>query len=407
MNADPQSQTTPQDHNPVSVGKTSRRLLLLYLLVAFFGILLLSANVAAIRYVRSDWTLHLTLMLLGAATSIIALIGIRKEHSRMRRKIEESMEQRQRLLSDLGTLQTEFDSQLDAHCDDLELDQSDRQRIRYALHTEESRFRDLCDKLPVMIFETDADGRMTYVNQIALDSFGYTEADAAGGVVFTRLFAEADVARVSANVARIMRGQPRIGCSEYRARRKDGSEFDMTIDSALVLKDGRPVGLRGFAVDLTAKRAAEQERREQKEFLQQLVDMLPSGVTYKIPNGRFLLCNEAFCNFVGLPRDRVLGSVVGDFTDPATADNYESLDRQLLEGNDSCGDAIIPHDTPHGTRWFHCRKVLLRAADGTPRGIIGSYNDITEQRAAEETLRRSHELLQKVVGTAPLPIISV
>lgn len=407
MNADPNTLIVTPDPAALAARRSARRLYLLYPLAALAGMFLLNANVAAIWYGRSGWMLHLSLMLLGAGAAVFAVLFFRREHRRSLRQIEESVEQRQRLLSDLGSLRSEFESRLAARFDDLDLDQADRQRIHYALQTGESRFRDLADELPVLIFETDASGRITYVNRSALECFGYSSQDAAQGVSFSQLFADSDVVRVRENFERIQRGQTRLGSGEYRARRKDGSEFDVSIESAPLMKNGAPAGLRGFAIDLTAKRAAEQEKQDQHEFLQRLVDMLPSGVAYKTPDGRYQICNEAFAKFIGKPREEIIGRTLRDIASEDVAAHYDKMDRAVSKGESSCEVKTFAHDTAIGRRWITCRKLAHHADDGTPLGIIGTYEDVTEHRQAEEKLHRSHELLQKVVATAPLPIISV
>lgn len=407
MNADPVIPDMTPDPVALVAKRATRRLYLLYPLAALAGISLLNANLAAIWYKHSGWMLHLSLILLGAGAALAAVLFFRREHRRSLRQIEESVAQRQHLEVNLRALQSEFESRLAARFDELDLDHAERQRIHYALQTGQSRFRDLADELPVLIFETDASGRITYVNRSALDGFGYSEQDAAQGVNFSQLFADSDVARVRKNFERVLRGQARLGNGEYRARRKDGTEFDVSIESAPLMKDGVPVGLRGFAIDLSAKREAEREQQEQHEFLQRLVDILPSGVSYKTPDGRYQICNDAFANFVGLPTEEIIGKTLRDIASEDVADHYDKMDRAVSDGVSSCEVKTFTHDTAIGRRWITCRKLVHRADDGTPLGIIGTYEDITEHKQAEEKLHRSHELLQKVVSTAPLPIISV
>jgi signal transduction histidine kinase/CheY-like chemotaxis protein len=59
------------------------------------------------------------------------------------------------------------------------------------------------------------------------------------------------------------------GINEYTALRKDGSTFPVMIHSAPIFKEGKPVGLRGFIVDITERKKAEEERRKLEVQFQQ------------------------------------------------------------------------------------------------------------------------------------------
>jgi PAS domain S-box-containing protein len=61
-----------------------------------------------------------------------------------------------------------------------------------------------------------------------------------------------DRERAQDNVAQILKGE-KSGINEYTALRKDGSTFPVMIHSAPIFKEGKPVGLRGFIVDITER----------------------------------------------------------------------------------------------------------------------------------------------------------
>jgi len=59
------------------------------------------------------------------------------------------------------------------------------------------------------------------------------------------------------------------GDNEYTALRKDGSTFPVIIHSAPIFKQGKPVGLRGFIIDNSDRKKAEEERRKLEVQFQQ------------------------------------------------------------------------------------------------------------------------------------------
>ena len=48
--------------------------------------------------------------------------------------------------------------------------------------SERAQFRELADALPVVVFETDATGRFTFINATAFDMLGYTKEELEAGM---------------------------------------------------------------------------------------------------------------------------------------------------------------------------------------------------------------------------------
>jgi two-component system cell cycle sensor histidine kinase/response regulator CckA len=107
----------------------------------------------------------------------------------------------------------------------------------------------------------DLEGNLTFVNRNAYNYFGYTPADLKQGLNSFDMLIPADREEAKQNVTRIFRGEP-TSVNEYTALRKDGTTFPVIIHSAPIFKEGKPVGLRGFMIDNTDRKKAEEERRK-------------------------------------------------------------------------------------------------------------------------------------------------
>ncbi len=133
-------------------------------------------------------------------------------------------------------------------------------RVEQALSESERRFRDLVDLLPEVVFETDARGRLVYLNRQARDLTGYDDSDLAAGIGALDMIVPEDRPRAKENIAAVFTGQD-LGHNEYMALRKDGSRFPATVHSRPIVRDGRPVGLRGTVLDITERRQVEDALR--------------------------------------------------------------------------------------------------------------------------------------------------
>jgi PAS domain S-box-containing protein len=148
--------------------------------------------------------------------------------------------------------------------------------IEIALRESEKRFRDLVEMLPIAVFETDINMKLTFANPFAFEIFGYSEADLANGINGLDLIAPPDHERVMSNFAMRFKGED-PGTVEYQAITKDGSIFYMLLRAASIMKDGEFHGIRGVIVDITDRKQAEKEREKLQSQLQQAQKMEAIG----------------------------------------------------------------------------------------------------------------------------------
>ncbi|RPH70389.1 PAS domain S-box protein, partial [bacterium] len=120
-----------------------------------------------------------------------------------------------------------------------------------ALGYSEQKYRDLAELMPLTIFETDLEGKFTYANRFALNSFGYTSRDLASGLDISMMVVPEDACRAKQNLEGIIQGKK--SGNEYRFRLKTGESFTGITYLSVVEKDGRQVGLRGVIVDITER----------------------------------------------------------------------------------------------------------------------------------------------------------
>jgi len=137
-------------------------------------------------------------------------------------------------------------------------DIGERKAAEAALRESLGAYREAADLLPQAVFEMDATGRLTFINRQGFLTFGYTAADFQRGLQALEMLVPSDRVRAAQNISRAMAGET-FG-HEYEALRKDGGTFPVIIHSAPILREGRPVGLRGIAVDLTERKHAEEEK---------------------------------------------------------------------------------------------------------------------------------------------------
>ncbi|MHC1744176.1 MAG: PAS domain S-box protein [Syntrophobacteraceae bacterium] len=126
--------------------------------------------------------------------------------------------------------------------------------------------------------------------------------------------------------------------------------------------------------------------KSQSTFLSALLDALPFPAFYKDRELRYLGCNTAFENLLGVNREFLIGRTALEIWPPDLAKVYHAADARLLQSpSPQVYESAI--EKPDGSRRlvrFH--KATFDNADGTPGGIIGTVEDITERKAVEQSL---------------------
>jgi len=154
------------------------------------------------------------------------------------------------------------------------------------------------------------------------------------------------------------------------------------------------VALLAFAWIVVLRRQVRQQTadvRASRQMLQLVLDHIPQRVFWKDTEGRFLGCNKACADDAGAPTPQdLVGKTVYDIPSwRANADLYTADDRHVMQtGLEKIGYEE-PIASPDGERrWARTSKVPLPGSIGGVVGILGTYEDITESKHAEEKLQR-------------------
>ncbi|MFB0500609.1 MAG: PAS domain-containing protein, partial [Candidatus Hadarchaeaceae archaeon] len=152
-------------------------------------------------------------------------------------------------------------------------DVTERKRAEKKLCESEKKYKELVELLPEMVFELDTAGRVIFANQAAFRIFGYSERDL--GVSAIQMFVPQDRERAKKNIMGVLSGE-KLGVTEYTALRKDGSTFPVIIHSTPIIRENKPVGLRGIIVDITERKLAEEERLKREKVFRMGEDITGS-----------------------------------------------------------------------------------------------------------------------------------
>ena len=160
-------------------------------------------------------------------------------------------------------------------------------------------------------------------------------------------------------------------------------------------------GFIAIGRDITAQKTAEIRAAESSRFLAIVIDALPTPIFFKDISGKYLGCNTPFEEYIGMKRDQLIGRTVYDISPKDLAEKYTASDRKVLENS-------IPEryetqmqyadDSRHDVIFY---KAPFFDKDGSVKGLIGTFLDITERKRMESELRDSQQILEGILNTIP------
>jgi PAS domain S-box-containing protein len=126
-----------------------------------------------------------------------------------------------------------------------------------------------------------------------------------------------------------------------------------------------------------------------QERLRVVLDTIPHAVFWKDRHGVYLGCNAIFASTVGLSRSEVVGKTDAELasTSREDAERWHQGDQRVMERNQPEHRLLEQRRCPDGSvAWVETTKVPLHDAHGQVIGVLGTAQDITEHKQAEEAL---------------------
>ena len=270
----------------------------------------------------------------------------------------------------------------------------ERHLMEVVLLAAEEKYHGVFDHLVEGIFQTTPDGRYLMANAALARIYGYAfPEELIQGLtdIGRRLYVEEGRRE---EFVRLMQESDTITGFESPIYRKDGSVIWIS-ENCRAIRDarGRILYYEGTVEDITQRRQAEENMRASEALYHSLVETLPQNIFRKDIQNRFTFGNQQFCRILGRKLEEIVGKTDFDFFPRELAEKYQRDDRRVLETGKPY-DTVEEHQPPGGGKMYvQVVKTPLYGADGTIIGLQGIFWDITQQRLADEKIRRVNALL--------------
>ena len=271
-------------------------------------------------------------------------------------------------------------------------DITQEKKAQEALRESERKYRDLADSLPETVFEMDMTGRLTFVNQAGFEKFGCSHQDLEKGLNVIDHLVPGDRERAGREIAEAIAGRG-VGRKEYGAIGSDGAVFPAVIYSKVVTRDGVPVGLRGFLVDVSEQRQAEKALRESNARFRAIFERAANGVGLTDEEGYFVESNPALQTMLGYTAEELSQLRSAEVTHPEDLPVTVELYQQLMRGRRDHYQLEKRFIRKDGrVIWTRVTVSGFPGDEGGSRYAIGIVEDTSKRKELENQLLRAQRL---------------
>ena len=134
-----------------------------------------------------------------------------------------------------------------------------------------------------------------------------------------------------------------------------------------------------------------------RQLLTALLETVPDHIYFKNKHSEYIRINKSMADFFKLPDpEEAAGKSDFDFFKKEHAQNAFDTEQRIIQKDESVIGLTEKQSTPGSqTRWVSTTKLPLRDNDGKIIGTFGVSREITEQKRAEDALKRYAKTLKK------------
>ncbi len=272
-------------------------------------------------------------------------------------------------------------------------DISEKIEARKKLMENENKFRLFFDNAGFYGYILSPEGFILEVNNTALSALGYSRDEIIGRPV-SALYARESLAAAE-KAFHEWHANGRVCNVELVVQAKDGTKRDVLLNADSVMDDsGRIVHSTSIQVDITDRKKSEMYLEKYKNIVSSTAD----GISFLDMDYRYIIVNEAYEKFSGVPRDRFIGLTVSEYLGK---DAFENCIKPQF-------DRCLQGETIKYQEWFEYPSIGRRFVDvayypfrdssGRISGVIANTRDITDQKRAQEALREHEKHFQNAVA---------
>ena len=240
-------------------------------------------------------------------------------------------------------------------------DVTERRRAERVLRESAEALRALTENNPSMVTRWDPAHRLLYANPSAAALGGHSPDDIIG-----RVFHEGAPAAIDLELY--------------------GRSFDWRVTPELSER-GEVVSVLGVSTEMTGQKALEQELRDSRDFIAQVISSAEEEIVVVDRDLRYVIRNRFMEELTGIPSDGLLGVSIVEQTVPQLDELIRYIESALAGQTVRSRDFKVLVRPGLPETWVQTTYSPLRDATGAITGVMMIVHDVTARRVREREQR--------------------
>jgi len=267
----------------------------------------------------------------------------------------------------------------------IQRDITERKRAEKELQKSRQELLDFFEDDVTANFISTPDGKLIQCNKTFLKLYGFTTKEESFEYPIEKLYTDPNARKIFID---LIRKQQKIEHLEIENISLDGRIINTLVNARGEFNEaGELVRLRGYILDITKRKKAEEGLRK----LSRVVEQAPASVVITNPQGDIEYVNEKFCWVTGYTREEAIGKnprILNSGHHPFQF--YKELWDTILSGSDWSGD-ILNRKKNGDLYWESALISPLVTNGGEITHFVGIKEDITDKKKLFDELVKAKE----------------
>ena len=279
----------------------------------------------------------------------------------------------------------------------ISVDVTEQHEREEELRESEERYRGIFNNSSYFIYTHDTAGRITFVPPVIEKLTGYA-ADELLGEHISRVLTPDSLMKALEMTAAKLEGKAVVTQYELKILRKDGSITPIEVNTSLMYRQGKVVGVQGVGRDITERHQYAQSLRENEEKYRGLFESAGDYAYSTDLAGNFVAISETLLVATGYRRGELTS--ITQILSPQQLDLARKMTAAKVSGEKPSTRYELELTGKNGQTIPVEIVSTLVYRENKPVGVQGIGREIAERKRAEEMLRRSERKYRELMEQA-------
>lgn len=265
----------------------------------------------------------------------------------------------------------------------IESDITEKKEFELQLQENEEKFRLLIESATDIFYYSDSNGNFTYVNDIATQITGYTNQELLK-MNYLDLVQPSHKNIVRQFYLKQAKKGQKVTYYEFPIVTKSGKNAWIGQNVQLFVNKNAGRGIQAIARDITSLKDAQLEIENSHNFLNQIINSIPSPLFVKDSEHNWVMVNDAYAKLTNIPKNDILGNKGIDFLPLEDAKIFmEQDDARLQIGEEMVREVTFKNSNNEEKILLVKKSIFYNQGKNY---LIGVITDITEFKERENQI---------------------